>query len=130
MLKRKDLREYSMDCLKCFTENSDGRRFCRECGSLIVSCCQRCGFNNSLTDKYCGGCGISLSDAESATEKDVFPSQTYAMSSGKYSAEDISELMKEQSQPAEKKEKKIISKKAETVSQDMLDSIFDATDSD
>ncbi len=55
-----------MDCLKCSTKNSEGRKFCSEYGALIVNICQKCEFINSLTDKYCGGCGANLLDMKTS----------------------------------------------------------------
>lgn len=102
-----------------------------ECGSLIANFCRKCGFHNSFGDKYCGGCGSSMSPEmlgatplqEGAGENT--PSAVGILASTKYTAEDIKELI--DSQP-DKKEKKIKKKEtAETgeLSQDALDRMFE-----
>jgi hypothetical protein len=45
---------------KCRHQNSEGRRFCAECGSALPVVCQACGFSNNSGDKFCGGCGAAL----------------------------------------------------------------------
>lgn len=82
-----------MRCPRCNTENSESRRFCRECGSFIANTCRRCGFNNSLTDKYCGGCGVGLTNQSISVAKGDISSQVSSKGTGKYSSEDISELI-------------------------------------
>lgn len=116
--------ESKMYCLKCSTKNSEGRKFCRECGSLIVNFCQECGFINSLTDKYCGGCGTNLLNMKTSDSKEDILSQ------GKYSASDIRELIDEHSQKKDKKPKKKEIKETGEVSQDLLDTIFGPDDSE
>lgn len=83
-----------MRCPRCNTENSESRRFCRECGSFIANTCRSCGFNNSLTDKYCGGCGTNLLETTAPGKKGIV-SQMSQKGSGKYSSEDITELIEE-----------------------------------
>lgn len=46
-----------MQCLKCKTENREGRRFCGECGASLAAPCPECGFENEPGEKFCGGCG-------------------------------------------------------------------------
>lgn len=119
-----------MRCQKCFAENSVRRKFCSECGSLIVSYCKNCGFDNSLSDKYCGGCGISLSEIHIPEKQGTAQALTTEKPSGKYSADDMSELLHRKSEEKEKKQKKKEIKDTETVSQDFLDSMFNSSDSD
>lgn len=114
-------------CLKCKAENTDRRKFCRECGALIANFCRKCGFHNSFGDKYCGGCGSLMSSAASLPEIARENSTTAAaiLTSTKYTAEDIKELI--DSQPG-KKEKKIKKKETEgagELSQDALDRMFE-----
>ncbi len=116
-----------MRCPKCSTENSERRRFCRECGSLIVIFCRRCGFHNSPADKYCGGCGISLIGAGKLSNSiDTIPSHPSIKASGKYSADDIKELIEQK----DKTPKKRVIRETDAVSQDMLDSMFDSETDD
>lgn len=119
-----------MRCQKCSAENTVGRKFCRECGSLIVSYCRNCGFDNSLSDKYCGGCGINLSEMHILEKQGSSQAQTTEKPSGKYSADDISELLHGKSEEKEKKQKKEEIKDTEPVSQDFLDSMFNSSESD
>lgn len=120
-----------MKCFKCSTENSEGRRFCRECGSPIVNFCQRCGFHNSLIDKYCGGCGADLVDINTPVSRENISSKLPAgVINNKYSAADIGELIDVLSQEDDKKVKKKDIKEDDEVSQDLLDSMFDSKDSE
>jgi class 3 adenylate cyclase/tetratricopeptide (TPR) repeat protein len=52
-----------MRCPNCQTENRDGRRFCAQCGVLILPKCAACGFANEPGEKFCGGCGAPLGRA-------------------------------------------------------------------
>src|SRR5262245_66684292 len=49
-----------MNCPRCGTANSTGRRFCAECGSSLALACTACGFSNEPGVKFCGGCGTAL----------------------------------------------------------------------
>jgi class 3 adenylate cyclase/tetratricopeptide (TPR) repeat protein len=46
-----------MKCPKCRTENTDARKFCRECGLSFSQSCSECGYENLIGDKFCGKCG-------------------------------------------------------------------------
>jgi ribosomal protein L40E len=46
-----------MKCTKCHIENPDDNKFCRECGTALVSACANCGNNLPAGDKFCGKCG-------------------------------------------------------------------------
>ncbi|MBI5198446.1 MAG: zinc ribbon domain-containing protein [Nitrospirae bacterium] len=113
-----------MRCLRCSTENSEGRKFCKECGSLIANLCKRCGFPNSLIDKYCGGCGDNLVDLNTSGSKEDISSQRPMRVSEKYSPDDINELTEGRTKTENKKE----IKKSDEVSQSMIDSIFNSDD--
>jgi len=114
-------------CSKCKSENSERRKFCRECGALIANFCRNCGFHNSFGDKYCGGCGFLMSGASPSPEgaRENKLSAAAIPSSSKYNAEDIKELIDAQ---AGRKEKKIKKKETEDkgeLSQDELDRMFE-----
>ena len=49
-----------MKCPKCNTENSDSKKFCRECGSGLPLLCTNCGAGILAQDKFCGECGQEL----------------------------------------------------------------------
>jgi hypothetical protein len=118
-----------MLCYKCNTENTGGRKYCRECGSLIVRFCLKCGFGNHLTDKYCGSCGESLTHIITTESIEVAPDASPQMPAGKYSKEDISELFRKADHKMVKTKEK---KETQEASQDVLDNIFssDKNDSD
>jgi len=113
-------------CSKCKTNNSDRRKFCRECGSLIANFCRNCGFHNSFGDKYCGGCGFLMSGAAAAKEesKEGIPA-TAIPASAKFTAEDVKELIEAQSGKKEKKAKKKETEDTGELSQEELDRLFE-----
>ena len=49
-----------MICPKCRTENTDARKFCRECGISLSQNCSECGHENLMGDKFCGKCGAKI----------------------------------------------------------------------
>ena len=64
-----------MICDTCGTENREGRKFCKECGTSLSMPCPNCGAANDPGDKFCGECGETLgSDADSATVAATRPS--------------------------------------------------------
>lgn len=109
-------------CTKCSAVNSERRKFCSDCGSLIVSFCKKCGFNNLFTDKYCGGCGVTLTaQAEAAGEE-----AREAPAAGRYSAAEIKELTAFRSEAKNSKAKKKDGADAEQLSQDTVNEIFNS----
>lgn len=65
-----------MDCLSCSTDNRDGRRFCRSCGTALPNPCGGCGFANEAGDTFCGGCGQALTTAVVAPAAVAAPAPT------------------------------------------------------
>ena len=115
-----------MTCYRCTTENAEGRRYCRECGSPIVHPCQKCGFANSFADKFCGGCGLSLaSSGQPPVAQEAVSLPATAVAPGGYSPEDLKELLASSSQGRERREKSEM-KATDRVSQDQLDNLFDS----
>ncbi len=49
-----------MYCLKCQSDNREGAKFCRECGSELWPTCPNCGAGNLPGDKFCSECGRDL----------------------------------------------------------------------
>jgi len=49
-----------MKCPKCQFENTEGAKFCNECGNKLEVACPACGKINSLGSKFCNGCGHDL----------------------------------------------------------------------
>ncbi len=56
-----------MRCSNCKTENSDGLKFCNECGAALKKACSSCGFENAPAAKFCGQCGAGLGVPASPT---------------------------------------------------------------
>src|SRR5713226_5633575 len=52
--------EAFMRCIRCQTDNREGRRFCSKCGAALAAACSSCGFSNEPGDEFCGGCGERL----------------------------------------------------------------------
>jgi class 3 adenylate cyclase/tetratricopeptide (TPR) repeat protein len=46
-----------MKCSKCHIENPNDNKFCRECGTALLSVCSECGSEFQAGDKFCGKCG-------------------------------------------------------------------------
>ena len=109
-------------CGQCSAVNSERRKFCSECGSLIVSFCKKCGFNNLVADKYCGGCGVSLTARENAAGEETHEKPA----AGRYSAAEIRELTDSRSEVKDNKTKKKSGADAEQVSQDTVSDIFNS----
>jgi class 3 adenylate cyclase len=55
-----------MLCSACGTENSQGKRFCTECGAPLASTCVTCGAALVGDEKFCGECGTAVSGPQSA----------------------------------------------------------------
>jgi class 3 adenylate cyclase/tetratricopeptide (TPR) repeat protein len=52
-----------MRCSSCGFENSVGRKFCSECGTVLPRGCPQCGADNAMAAKFCGECGAPLNAA-------------------------------------------------------------------
>jgi predicted ATPase/class 3 adenylate cyclase len=55
-----------MICIRCTSENREGRHFCAVCGVPLPQACAACGFANHPGENYCGRCGIRLAAPPSA----------------------------------------------------------------
>jgi len=93
----------------------------------MVLYCRRCGFGNLQNDNYCGGCGINLSEMILTDGQSPQQVQT-PEGTGRYSYVDISEIIQEKTIKTAPADKKKEIKGTDSVSQDMLDNIFEATD--
>jgi hypothetical protein len=49
-----------MDCAKCGSDNSAGKKFCGDCGAPLTYRCHKCGADNPPTKAFCGDCGTAL----------------------------------------------------------------------
>jgi class 3 adenylate cyclase/tetratricopeptide (TPR) repeat protein len=54
------LRNTTLICASCGTNNEVGRKFCKECGSALVVVCPECTSANAPDSKFCGECGAAL----------------------------------------------------------------------
>jgi class 3 adenylate cyclase/tetratricopeptide (TPR) repeat protein len=66
-----------MHCPRCHAENREGRRFCAECGALLILTCPSCGFANELAERFCGGCGAALTSSRTAGTPRFGSAQSY-----------------------------------------------------
>jgi len=60
-----------MKCPKCQADNSETRKFCRECGVKLLLICSQCGSENLPGDKFCGECGHNLAVPSEPVPKDL-----------------------------------------------------------
>jgi len=49
-----------MRCSKCGSDNREGRRFCRSCGSKLGIMCPKCGAATEAEENFCGDRGADL----------------------------------------------------------------------
>jgi len=49
-----------MRCAKCGSENSEGKRFCGDCGAPLENRCPQCGADNPAGKRFCADCGAAL----------------------------------------------------------------------
>src|SRR5262245_55995468 len=62
-----------MHCPSCGFENTEGVKFCHECGRALRNRCPGCGNENPLPAKFCGECGRSLASTPTAGQKQRRP---------------------------------------------------------
>ena len=56
-----------MVCANCGTENGDGKKFCKECGSVLGAVCASCGAALAGDEKFCSECGTPVGAGAAAT---------------------------------------------------------------
>jgi len=66
-----------MDCPECQTYNPGAHKFCRECGTKLISLCPKCGYQNLPDAKYCGECGNALIKASEPPPDKYASPQSY-----------------------------------------------------
>src|SRR5215475_6780044 len=49
-----------MRCPSCGCDNTQGLKFCEECGTQLLRVCPSCGQPVRPTAKFCGECGTTL----------------------------------------------------------------------
>src|SRR5260370_38450036 len=52
-----------MRCANCGSENADGTKFCRDCGTALAQRCPGCAAPNPPGSRFCGECGVRLAEA-------------------------------------------------------------------
>jgi class 3 adenylate cyclase/predicted ATPase len=60
-----------MKCPKCQFDNSEGIKFCVECGNKLEIICPKCGYGNLPSHKFCGECGHDFRKPSQAPPKDL-----------------------------------------------------------
>ena len=60
-----------MICPKCHFDNSEGVKFCGNCGVKFNSICPQCNFSNPFQFKYCGECGHNLLSPTEPLSRDL-----------------------------------------------------------
>ena len=59
-----------MKCPKCQFDNSEGVKFCVECGNKLNKIiCPNCGYGNLPSHKFCGECGHDFRKSSEALPK-------------------------------------------------------------
>ena len=53
-----------MQCSRCRHENSDGAKFCGECGTRLELACPACATLNPPANKFCQQCGGTMAAAD------------------------------------------------------------------
>src|SRR5215813_1258458 len=53
-----------MWCASCGFDNTQGLKFCEECGTQLLRVCPSCGQQVRPTAKFCGECGTTLGAEE------------------------------------------------------------------
>jgi class 3 adenylate cyclase len=66
-----------MRCSNCGAENSEGNRFCGDCGAALAHGCARCGADNPAGKRFCWDCGAALVASDGSTQP-LAPSQPTA----------------------------------------------------
>ncbi len=66
-----------MKCPKCQFENSEGAKFCNECGAKMELACPACGKVNPSGSKFCNECGQSLKTPSKDLSIDYDRPQSY-----------------------------------------------------
>ncbi len=67
-----------MKCPRCQSQNPEENRFCRDCGTKLLSTCPQCGAEVPQGDKFCGKCGHGLAKLKEVTPIDYAKPQSHA----------------------------------------------------
>jgi class 3 adenylate cyclase len=66
-----------MNCPKCQAENPEAKKFCRKCGTKLLTICPQCSAECLPGDEFCGECGHDLGKAKEAPRIDYTQPQFY-----------------------------------------------------
>ena len=58
-----------MECPTCSFANSEGSRFCEDCGARLDSLCPKCGASWRDKQKFCRECGCDLTASHAAPQR-------------------------------------------------------------
>ncbi|MEI7713499.1 MAG: adenylate/guanylate cyclase domain-containing protein [Rhodospirillales bacterium] len=58
----------TMQCRNCSTDNPEGNAFCQNCGQRLGIVCAACGRGCAATARFCGWCGVSLTQGQLVLE--------------------------------------------------------------
>ncbi len=75
-----------MECSACGAQNPEGKRFCADCGSVLVDLCPRCASVNPPGKKFCGECGTGLGGARTQPAAGSSPGTKSIGAAGRTSA--------------------------------------------
>jgi class 3 adenylate cyclase len=63
-----------MRCSKCGSDNPSDKKFCGDCGMPLSNRCRKCGVVNPPGKRFCGDCGAELSTKQTARSPASSPS--------------------------------------------------------
>ncbi len=95
-----------MKCPRCQSQNPEENRFCRDCGTKLLSACPQCGAEVPQGDKFCGKCGHSLAKLKEVTPTDYAKPQSHAPESLADKTFSTRSLTKDKEEPQEAREVK------------------------
>ncbi|WP_042877566.1 adenylate/guanylate cyclase domain-containing protein [Cupriavidus necator] len=63
-----------MRCTNCGSDNPDGAKFCKDCGTRLSRRCPNCGHESGSADKFCTECGASFATSTEEASGGTQPS--------------------------------------------------------
>ncbi|MBW7887739.1 MAG: zinc ribbon domain-containing protein [Bacteroidetes bacterium] len=106
-----------MICTQCNTDNIRGASTCIYCNAKLPGIRHSCGFMNTITDQFCGGCGEHLVIQKSALRPAAVETSFQIASS--FTDQQLVLLLEMQKQIVGEKRKQIVSK------QEDIDKLFE-----
>jgi class 3 adenylate cyclase/tetratricopeptide (TPR) repeat protein len=62
-----------MRCLKCGSDNQEGRKFCTNCGTPLVATCPKCSAPLQPNERFCGECGAAIGSSAACAPSSAQP---------------------------------------------------------